>query len=642
MKTLVVITQDPRFTDALRIGLDAASYHVRVFGDLVTATEGTAGGVTDSVILTADVGLTRAMIATARRAFPESALVAVGDGLDETAQEDLLTAGASQVFGNGLNPSVMAAWLANQPARVIPTAPAPLPTDGSNVDATLKPLEVIGELSSLLSGTLDPEELTREFMLQVRRIIGANRMALFLRADASADEFTCAFATGRRVDVFRDYGLTLYTGLGKRIADHGRIVLRGAEADEDVARVFADVGADVAVPVLDREELLGVALLDRRVSGQAYSERELTLLFNVFEVFGLALRNSRQHVAIERSEELSSGVFDSLSSGCVMVSADHEILHANPAVRELFSLPDRFTLQDLPQVIGSKLFSAKAPRGASERFPYRSPDEREFEVLLRDIPHPHVVDERAMLVVIDDVTGREKLRRMEADAAQSSLVRSMAEHLAHEIGNTLVPLSTGQQLMASGTADAETLKGLESVFGSSVRRIARLTGQMQFLSRKGLHRIDDIELAAVIDDAFEDALGRVGDDAKAELNLKGADGLKIAGERAGLKQAFSEILLNSLQASPEGLGIEVHCRVLDRAGAAWIELEFVDHGEGFSEEPMKRGLDPFYSGRSVGLGLGLAVAQRVTELHGGEIELKGDRGDVCVRLPKESVFSAAQ
>lgn len=642
MKTLAVITQDPRFTDALRIGLDAASYRVRAFGDLVAGMEAMAGGVTDVVILTADVGVTPALIASARRAFPGSAIVAVGEAMDDKAQEDLLTAGASQVFGNGLNPSVLAAWLANQPARAVPVAPPPIPTDGSNREATLQPLEVIGELSGLLSDALEPEELTREFMLQVRQIIGANRMALFLRTDASADVFRCAFATGRRAEVFRDYGLTLYSGLGKMIADHGRIVLRGAEADEEAARVFADVGADVAVPVMDREQLLGIALLDRRVSGQLYSERELTLLFNVFEVFGLALRNARDHVAMERSEELSSGVFDSLRSGCVVVDAENKILYSNPAVRELFGLTEKFTLQDLPQVIGSKLFAAKARRGESDRFNYRSPDEREFEVVSRNIPHPHLENERAILVVIDDVTEREKLRQMEREKAQSSLVRSMAEHLAHEIGNTLVPLSTGQQLMASGSADAETLKGLESVFGSSVRRIERLTGQMQFLSREDLRRIDQVELTSVIEEAFDEALGRIGDDANAGVDIKGADELKIAGERAGLKQVFSEILLNSLQASPEDRRIEVHCCSLDRDGAAWVELEFVDQGDGFGDEPLKRGLDPFYSGRSVGLGLGLTVAQRVAELHGGEIRLRGERGGVCVRLPKEPAVSAAQ
>lgn len=644
MRTIAVITQDPRFTEALRIGLDAASYRVRRFEDLVSATEAVAGGVTDFVILTADAGLAPEGMATARRAFPNSAIVAIGEGVDDRAQEDLLAAGASQVFANGLNPSVLAAWLANQPARVIPAPAKPIPTDSAHEDTALKPLEVIGELSGLLAETLEPVELTKEFMLQVRRIVGVNRMTLFLRPRSGAEDFECAFASGRRSEAFQGYGLSLYSGLGRAMAQHGRIVLRDSaevDADDEMARAFADAGADVAIPVLDREQLMGIALLDRRVSGQMYSERELTLLFNVFEVFGLALRNAREHVAVERSEELSSGVFDSLSSGCVVVAANQEILHANPAVRRLFGLPEKFMLQDLPQRIGSKLFAAKSERGASDHFIWRSPDEREFEVALRSIPHPHRNDERATLVVIDDVTGREQQRRMESEAAQSELIRSMAEHLAHEIGNTLVPLSTGQQLMASGAADEETQKGLENVFGASVRRIARLTGQMQFLSREDLRRIEDVEIGPVLEESFQEALGRVSDP-KASLDLKEADGLKVAGERAGLKQVFSEVLLNSLQASPTDQRVEVHCRQLEREGRIWVELEFVDHGTGFADEPMKRAMDPFYSGRSVGLGLGLTVARRVVELHGGEIRLQGDRGGVHILLPCEAPVRSRQ
>ncbi len=638
MKTLVVISHDSRFAAALGVGLDVAAYRVRPFGDLMTAVESVAAGVVDVVVLDGGgaEGELAGSVARMRQGFPGARLVVVADNRDDRWQEDALRAGASQVFGHGLNPAVLAAWLANQPD---PAVPVSAPADPVSAPINAAPLEVLGELSNILSQSLEPAGLAREFMMHVRRLIGVNRASLFLPATGDETALECAFAAGRRPESFAGYRLSLLSGIGRLLVEQGRILqsTSPSAADDEVARTFADLGAEVAIPVMDQERFLGVAFLDRRVSGQGFAERELALLFSVFEVFGVALRNSREHVAIGKSERLSSGVFDSLKSGCVVVGPGQEILHANPAVREMFGLPRVFTIRDLPQAIGSKAFTAGGGESSGGRFLHKSPapDARTFEVLLRRIPHPHGESGPAVLVVIDDVTDRERGRRDEAEAAQSGLVRSMAEHLAHEIGNTLVPLSTGQQLMAGGTADAETQKGLETVFADSVKRIARLTSQMQFLSREGLRRMDDVPVGALLDEAFRDAVAKLPKHT-ASLDVKGVDeALSVAGEKAGLKHVFSEILLNSLQASAADQRVEAHCRTIDRDGVPWVEIEVVDQGPGFAGDLLQRATDPFYSGRSVGVGLGLTVAERIIELHGGSLQLGAGQGGVRVTLPRE-------
>jgi len=641
MKNLVVISHDPRFAEALGIGLDASAYRVRAFADLASAVESAAGAAVDFVIL--DGGRAGAdlacRVADARGGFAGARVVAVADNRDDAWQEEVLRAGASQVFSNGLNASMLAAWLDNQPAATI-AEPAPAPAAVETMGAPM--LEAIGELSRLLAETLDPEALAREFMLHVRRLLGVNRSLLFLRDAERTERLQCAFSAGRPVEAFAGYELSLLSGIGRRMASEGRVIRREG-SDEETRRTLADLGVEVAIPVLDRQSLLGIAFLDRKVSGSGFSERELALLFHVFEAFGLALRNARAHTDTERREELSSGVFDSLRSGCLLVGPGREILHANPALREMFDLRDEFALTDLPAVIASRAFAALKGEGSIEDFTYETggADGRILEVSLKRVPHPHDQAGRALLVVINEVTERERARRAEAEAARTGLIRSMAEHLAHEIGNTLVPLSTGQQLMAAGTADAETQKGLETVFADSVKRIARLTGQMQFLSREGLRRMDEVPARELLAEAFQEAVTRLPGHS-ASLELKGLDEeLTLCGEKAGLKQVFSEILLNALQASPEDQRVEVQCRPVRRDEADWLEIEVLDHGPGFEGEPLRRAKDPFYSGRKVGMGLGLTVAERIVQLHGGRLELRGPGGGVLVQLPRRPAVPVA-
>lgn len=161
---------------------------------------------------------------------------------------------------------------------------------------------------------------------------------------------------------------------------------------------------------------------------------------------------------------------------------------------------------------------------------------------------------------------------------------------------------------------------------------------MQFLSREGLQRLDDVPVVPLLEDAFQDAIAKLPKH-KASLVVKNEnEGLTVAGEEAGLKQVFAEILLNSLQASSKDQRIEVHCRAIDRDDSPWVEVEVLDQGPGFDADQRLRATDPFYSGRSVGLGLGLAVAKRLIELHGGILDLGDEKRGVRVILPRKAVI----
>ena len=197
MKTLVVISHDSRFADALGIGLDPLVYRVRPFGELMTAVEAVAGGVVDGVLLDGDSAEAdlAAVVASVRAGFPAAQVVVVADGRDERWQEDVLRAGASQVFARGLNPAVLAAWQSNQPELGMPQPAVAAPVAPG---AGFAPLEAISELSQILSHSLEPDALAREFMLHVRRIIGVNRVSLFLRSEDDEAELACAFTVGRR------------------------------------------------------------------------------------------------------------------------------------------------------------------------------------------------------------------------------------------------------------------------------------------------------------------------------------------------------------------------------------------------------------------------------------------------------------
>ena len=89
------------------------------------------------------------------------------------------------------------------------------------------------------------------------------------------------------------------------------------------------------------------------------------------------------------------------------------------------------------------------------------------------------------LLTAEDLTQTEQLRHLEVEAANLRLIKAMADRLAHEIGNAMVPLSTHQQLLAEKFRDAEFRKSLDYALADGVKRVSRLLNQMRFLAREG-------------------------------------------------------------------------------------------------------------------------------------------------------------
>jgi hypothetical protein len=124
------------------------------------------------------------------------------------------------------------------------------------------------------------------------------------------------------------------------------------------------------------------------------------------------------------------------------------------------------------------------------------------------------------------------------------------------------------------------------------------------------------------------------------------DPLSITCDRPGLQHAFAEIILNALQASQAACQVQVTTRTdTDSSGLRWVQIEVQDTGAGFSAEAAGKAAEPFFTTRKVGLGLGLAVASKIIQTHGGRMEIppprNGPPGLVRISLPLEPAATGA-
>lgn len=676
MKTILVLASHPELAEALRTALDPERYRIVHRMNSDEAEPLLDHALVHVVVVDAEVAETQGtwLFEKIRRRLPNVPMLVYCDDGKWALEEEAYLAGVKHVLRKPVRARMLEAVLeqpgsAVQPARPAGQLRAQVPARHSNEpapvrpgsEATLRALQKWREFSSLLANSLSTEALLKQFLLQLRELTGVNRAAIFLRqpvmllgnarAVGSGRFLRSACALGLSSGVLDNLELSLETGIGGYVFHQGRILWRDSHeghSDPEIEREFSLLGVQVVVPILDRQTLVGLAAFDGRITGEPLSNEELEIIFHVLEEVGLAIRNVWFHDQLVANQTMLTDMLRQFSSGCLVVGRDLNILHCNDTARRFLLGTRRETelqFSDLPVVLGSKVYQVLKSGAALSPFRFQPADTSKAVFQVSIVPlqsRPSVLPDSA-LMVIEDRTQSEQLHQLELETANLRLIKSMADRLAHEIGNALVPISTHQQLISDQYLDPDFRASLDVALAEGVKRISRLVNQMRFLSRDNMAVEESFPLGPMVEEAFREAQSHQA--VKSSL-MKYDDSNQppiISGDRAALKHAFVEVFLNAIQANPADARIAVRLKAdqgFSGKGRRWTQVEVQDNGSGFSNEALTKVPSPFYTTRTVGLGLGLTVTRRIIETHHGRLEItnppNSQHGLVRIFLPQSA------
>ncbi|MCX6978731.1 MAG: ATP-binding protein, partial [Verrucomicrobia bacterium] len=455
-------------------------------------------------------------------------------------------------------------------------------------------------------------------------------------------KLSTAAAMGYDDSLLHHLPLSLNHGIGAHLHRHGRILQAStpeALQSREITKEFQLLGATIAIPILDRQSLLGLLIFDERLTGNPFNHHDLTLIFHMLEEVGLAIQNAQIHRLLQKSHSIVADILNHLGNGCIVFDSHLSTLHSNSTAQQIFrndsADPSPLEFSDLPQSIGSSVFTVIQSGVGIPPFKYQrpSPDEQSYRITI----HPFlpssptlIPSANSALLVVENITEHERALRLEIESANLRLIKSMAEHLAHEIGNALVPLSTHQQLLEDSLQDPEFQTSLSTALAEGVKRISRLTSQMLFLARDWqTHFTEPVLVSDLLVEAFHQAHTFYSGKKLAQLSFnKDLAPWKIAGDHQALRHAFAEIMLNALQANPQDPAVAVRL-TQSPTNHSLLQVEVRDSGLGFIHETAQRAPEPFFSTRVVGLGLGLTVSRKIIESHHGQIEIPAAEKDGC-------------
>jgi signal transduction histidine kinase len=366
----------------------------------------------------------------------------------------------------------------------------------------------------------------------------------------------------------------------------------------------------------------------RRVDeGQASSGDEIAFLLATFERAVNALAGSDRSVDDEITT-LQRALAPSLESGLLLLDREARVLALNSVGCELLGvdMPAAGTAvaKALPahpvllEILTSAIDSGQGV--ARQETQVHSGDEQKTLGLTVHALRRDDGSTRGFLVLFVDLTEVRRKAKEESLAKGLAQLGGLAAGVAHELRNSLATLRGYLTLAERQPADEAVSDYLAEMRRES-DQLARVVEDFLTFARPESAQVEEVDLVALTHRAAADPA--LGPDAvivdSGELRTA-----CIKGDPQLLERAVKNLLHNSAQAAPPDDQEPIICRLRRRQGN--LELAIEDRGPGLPDSVRESLFQPFVTTRSDGVGLGLSLAHRIVDLHGGALLLEDRSG----------------
>lgn len=233
--------------------------------------------------------------------------------------------------------------------------------------------------------------------------------------------------------------------------------------------------------------------------------------------------------------------------------------------------------------------------------------------------------------IFEDITERKEMQERLMRSEKLALLGQLAGGVGHELRNPLGSIKNAAYFlkMALEKPEPEVKETLE-ILNKEVATSEHIISSLLDFARPKPPTRHKVE----INDLLQETLSRTTVPEKIKVVSKLDESLpQILADPEQLGQVFRNLILNALQAMPDGGQLEISSEV---STSAQLAISFADTGVGIPEDNLEKLFEPLFTTRAKGIGLGLAITKTLVEGHKGTIEVQSKLGKgsiFTVRLP---------
>lgn len=335
--------------------------------------------------------------------------------------------------------------------------------------------------------------------------------------------------------------------------------------------------------------------------------------------------------------ELINQILESSPRGMITVSKEGSIDSCNPRAMEMINLgkdPTGYHYKEIPilqEMLWDKIqeVTEKGKQFLSQEIEWKVEGGREHNIRYMVYPlKNYEQDITGIMISFEDNTAEKRLRAQLFVREKNKALSEIVAGIAHEIRNPLTSIKTFVELIPDKLHNKKFQRDITSYVPKEVDRVSQLIDNLIDYAKPRKPNKEVIEAKELIISCYR--LYKPFIEKKGfNMELKVESGLKIEVDKSQIEQVIMNFILNGIEAMEEKSSQTKDNYTL--LLLAWREGKNVyiavnDEGIGMTEEEINLALNPFYTTKSKGTGLGLTLSKEFIEENGGQFMIESQKG----------------
>lgn len=497
-------------------------------------------------------------------------------------------------------------------------------------------MTAIADSARAIGASLQLDDVLQTILGQTTRALDVEAVSLAL-VEPNGKELVFRAATGKQSKQMHGLRIRMGQGIAGWVAESGEgVIVRDAAKDPHFySKVDEITGfktrAVACAPIRARNKVIGVLEALNPVAG-TFDSQDLPVLEGIGNLAGTAIEHAQLFQQMEAARGRYRELFEDSIDPILITAMDGKIIEANRQAELLIGF-DKQTLQQMSvhhfhqadyKALGNDLSRLKENRSVSYESVLHGKDSNDIYIDVY-VHRIEVEGEDQFQWILRDITERKNL---------DSLREDLSSMIYHDLRSPLANVVSGLdvlEMMLPADQDP-TIRSVLDIAMRSTERVQRLVNSLLDTSRmEAGQRLGNPEPTQVID-LVQSALDAVTPGAQGkEVKLEAAvpKGLpKAMADAEMIRRVFINLIENAIKYSNEGMKITVGAK---RSGD-FVEMWVQDEARGIPKSDQERIFEKFArvqvgaTGKTKGLGLGLAYCKLAVEGHGGKIWVESEVG----------------
>ena len=321
-------------------------------------------------------------------------------------------------------------------------------------------------------------------------------------------------------------------------------------------------------------------------------------------------------------EAYNENILKSVPSGVVTVDTSMTIKSINQAAEHILGVDAKEAVnRNFPDVFNAPLIMLIKDDWVHDRgeYPYVTGDGRHIWLGLATSHLKNASEETiGSILVMTDLTDIKALQRQVELKQRLSQLGEMSAGIAHELRNSMSVIS-GYAKLLSRHVEEKSMPAVNSIL-SEITDMDNIISELLNFARPTVLNTSVIDLNKLINETSSSVAGN---NESVRLSLKNDGELLINADEVLMRQALNNLFINAVESMPDGGDLEIDSSPAGEMAVLLIK----DTGEGIPEGFRDKIFLPFYTTKEKGVGLGLALVQKIIISHGGSIDVQSREGE---------------